>query len=176
MSSRTLLSPSHLDELFLFRVTRLLATAGAPVIRWCEGRHNITRREWRLIAALAHQGPMLSSELADRVHLERGPTSKAVTDLVHKKLATRTPRPGDRRSVEITLTQEGLDIYNDLFPEVTRLNRRLLEGLTEQELDQLDSFFERLQRNAEFIVLESPLPKADRRHGKASALPDRSGS
>ncbi len=165
MAYRTLLEPSHLDELFLFRLTRLLAVAGAPVIRWCEGRHNITRREWRLIVALVHHGSMLSSELAERVHLERGPTSKAVSELVQKGLATRTPRRNDRRSVEITLTPEGRAIHDHLFPEVTRLNRKLLEIFAEHELEQLDAYLDRLQRQAEAVFTTDPLPKADRRHG-----------
>ncbi|MEG2632758.1 MAG: MarR family transcriptional regulator, partial [Comamonas sp.] len=60
-SPSALQNPTSLDELLLFRIGRLLAIAGAPVIRLCEGQYGITRREWRLIAVLAQQGPLLSS-------------------------------------------------------------------------------------------------------------------
>jgi DNA-binding MarR family transcriptional regulator len=160
----TLLEPSSLDELFLFRLTRLLAVAGAPIIRLCEGGYNITRREWRLIAALAQSGPVLSSTLAQRVHLERGRTSKAVSDLIGKGLVTRTPRPDDRRKVDIALTDGGRSIYESLFPIVVQLNKDLLAVLSRSEIDELDYALGRIQERADKVFANAVLPKANRRH------------
>jgi len=50
----------------LYRMSRLLAVGGSMVIRLCEGRFGITRREWRLVATLAGRGELSSSQLADR--------------------------------------------------------------------------------------------------------------
>jgi DNA-binding MarR family transcriptional regulator len=167
MAARSpLLEPSSLDELLLFRLTRLLAAAGAPVIRLCEGRYGITRREWRLIAALAQQGPMMSSALADRIHLGRGPTSKTVSELVRKGLAVRAPRPGDRRRVDIALTPAARVIYDDLFPEVVRINRLLLDGLSRAEVDGFDRLLARLQQHADAYLSTAVLPKANRHLGR----------
>lgn len=165
MQSR-LLAPTSLDELFLFRLTRLLAVAGAPVIRLCEGQHNITRREWRLIAALAQQGPMLSSELADYIHLDRGRTSKAVSDLVEKRLLLRSPRPGDRRRVDLALNDAGQSVYDSLFPAVVTLNQTLLAELSVAELDGLDHLLTKLQKRAETYLSSVELPKANRQLGR----------
>lgn len=52
------------------------------VIRLCEGRLGITRREWRIIALLAQDEGLLSSQLAERAQLDRARTSKAITSLV----------------------------------------------------------------------------------------------
>src|SRR5512139_3337626 len=164
-----LLDPSSLDDLFMYRLTRLLAVAGAPVVRLCEGRFNITRREWRLIAALAQRGPLISSALADHIHLERGRTSKAVSDLVAKGLIVRTPRPGDRRKVELVLTDAAHAIYEALFPEVIALNRSLLAGLSGAETDTLDDLLTRLQQRAEAHLAGANLPKADRQRGRRRA-------
>lgn len=161
-----LLDPSSLDDLFMYRLTRLLAVAGAPVVRLCEGRFNITRREWRLIAALAQRGPMLSSALADHIHLERGRTSKAVSDLVGKGLIVRTHRPGDRRKVELALTDAARAIYDALFPEVIELNRALLAGLSSAEVEALDGLLARLQQRADANLASATLPKADRQRGR----------
>lgn len=155
-------APRGLDDLFLYRLSRLVQVAGAPVIRLCEGRHGITRREWRLIAALAEQGAQLSSELAARVHLDRARTSKAISILVDKKLATRTPRPHDRRQIEVALTPAGRAIYDALFPEVVRLNQVLLADIERADLERLDAFIDMLQGRAEAWLAEAELPKADR--------------
>jgi DNA-binding MarR family transcriptional regulator len=163
--------PSALDDLLLFRLTRLLAVAGAPVVRLCEGRYHITRREWRLIAALAQQGPMLSSALAGSIHLERGPTSKAVSDLVRKGLAVRVPRAGDRRKVDIALTPAARSIYGDLFPEVVRINRLLLAGWSHADVEDLDRLLTRLQQRADDYRATAVLPKANRQLGRQRVAP-----
>jgi len=162
--SRRMQAPASLDDLFMYRLTRLLAVAGAPVVRLCEGHYGITRREWRLIAALAREGPMLSSALADRIHLERGRTSKAISDLAAKGLVTRTPRPHDRRLVDVALTAAAQRIYDTLFPQVAQINRELLDALSPEELALLDVALTRLQQRAEDMLARAVLPKADRRN------------
>jgi hypothetical protein len=49
-----------LGELLLFRLSRLLAIGGSLVIKLCEGRFGITRREWRLLATLASRDALSS--------------------------------------------------------------------------------------------------------------------
>ena len=160
------MEPQTIDDLLLYRLSRLHAVGGAPVVRLCEGRHGITRREWRLVVVLAQQGPVLSSQLARLAQLEPARTSRAVTMLVTKGLAARTPRPGDRRQVEIALTPAGRALHERLFPEVVAVNQRLLSVLSASELDLLDDCLARLQQAAERQLAESDLPKANRRRGR----------
>ena len=86
-----------LDDLLLYRLSRLLAVGGSMVIRLCEGRFGITRREWRLIATLASRGDLSSSQLAEHAQLDRARTSKAVGSMVAKGLLSRAHPAGDRR-------------------------------------------------------------------------------
>ena len=94
-----------LDDLLLYRLSRLLAVAGSMVIRLCEGRFGITRREWRLIAVLASRGELGSSQLAEHAQLDRARTSKTIGSLVEKRLVSRVARAGDRRQVLLGLTE-----------------------------------------------------------------------
>jgi DNA-binding MarR family transcriptional regulator len=169
MPDSDLLAPRTLDDLFLYRLSRLLTVGGTPVVRLCEGRYGITRREWRLIMALADGGTMLSSALAERMHLARGPTSKAVTEMVAKGLVARRPRPSDRRLVEVGLTDAGRSIFDSLFPVAVQVNTDLLAALQKEEVDLLNSMLARLQRRAEANLANAILPKADRR--RASRAP-----
>lgn len=165
MTRSALLAPAELDDLFLFRLSRLMSAGGAPVVRLCEGRYGITRREWRLIMVLAHDGPMLSSTLADKVHLQRGPTSKAVSEMVASGIAKRRPLPSDHRRVEIALTDAGRAIFDELFPVAVEVNRSLLSVLSTAEVERLDSMLVRLQTRADETLATAVLPKADRRRG-----------
>ena len=41
-----------IDDLLLYRLSRFSSSAGAMVIRLCEGGFGITRREWRVIGLM----------------------------------------------------------------------------------------------------------------------------
>src|SRR6478736_764182 len=107
--------PRTVDDLLNYRLSRLFASSGAMVVRLCEGRYGITRREWRLIALLAAHGAMSPSELSDRAHLERTRTSRHITELVEKRLILRVRDPEDGRRAQVDLTVEGRRVYEELF-------------------------------------------------------------
>lgn len=157
--------PASLDDVLLYRLSRLLATAGSMVIRLCEGSFGITRREWRVIALLAQDEGLLSSQLAQRAQLDRARTSKAVTSLVGKKLLLRQARPGDRRQATLALTESGRALYQALYPKVLEINRELLDCLPASGVADLDGSLAALQQRAEELVANADLPKADRRRG-----------
>lgn len=166
-----LLHPQALEDLLMFRLSHLMAVAGAPVIRLCEGQYGITRREWRLIVGLAQHGPMLLSQLAQGVHLDRGRTSKSISLLVAKNLVRRNAMPHDRRQVQLALTETAHTLYRELFPVVTGLNRQLLASLSADQVVALDGILATLQAQAERLPDDLKLPKANRRRGKTSQLP-----
>ena len=139
MPAPLLTHPRTIDDLFLYRISRLLVTGGAQVIRLCEGTFGITRREWRILALLAQGDGLMSSELAGRAQLDRARTSRAVTALAAKQLVSRNPRPGDRRSVMLSLTPAGRALFDALFPQVAAINRSLLGALDDAELKRLDT-------------------------------------
>ncbi len=160
--------PKTPDDLFLYGVSRLLATAGGQVTRLCEGEFGITRREWRILAQLGQAEGILSSELAVRAQLDRARTSRAVTGLVAKKLVSRVPRPGDRRAVTLALTAAGRALYEALFPRVAAINRALVSVLSASEVTALDGMLARLQVQADAMAQAwegGDAPKADRRRG-----------
>ena len=158
--------PESLDDLLLYRISRLLATAGGLVIRYCEGEFGITRREWRVLALLAGReagcGPLGSSELAQLANLDRPRTSRAVSALVRKKLVSRVARPGDARHISLATTAEGDTLYRALFPRVAAINREALSVLTPAQMDQLDTTLTQLQANAEAMVADAAPPLANR--------------
>lgn len=156
-------------ELMLFRINRLAATSGQPLIRYCEGRYGISRREWRLIVILSLHGSCGSSELAERARLQPGTTSKAVSQLTEKGLVTRSLVPNDRRQVIIARTSRGKEIFDALYPVVQDLNERLLSALTDEERQFLELIISKLEERVGSWMSDTDLPKADRRHRQHGA-------
>jgi DNA-binding MarR family transcriptional regulator len=155
--------PEVISDLLLQRLSRLLAVASVPVIRLCEGQFGITRREWRVMASLKPGGSMLSSELAEYTQLDRARTSRAITSLVAKGLIDRQIVPSDQRKATVSLTHKGRALYESLFPVVTALNQRLLQGLDADALKALDAALTLIHTQAETLQHEPGQLKANRR-------------
>lgn len=164
-----LAQPQLLDDLLLFRAGRFVSTAGSMVVRLCEGRYGITRREWRVIALLGPlEGGLLSSDLADRIALDRPRTSRAVTSLVDKGLLLREAVASDRRQARLDLSAKGRALYEEFMPQVRAINREILEALSPEEVDRFDDMLARLHAQAQRLVAGAELPKADRWRGGRS--------
>lgn len=159
----TLTTPRSIDDFLLFRLHRILAHGGGTIRRLCEGQLGITWREWRLIASLRPGVSMLSSELAQHAQLDRARTSRGISSLVAKGLIDRQTVPNDQRKATVCLTDKGRAMYESFFPVVTELNHRLVQSLSDAELAVLDKALLAIQSEAEKMLDDNGLPKANRR-------------
>jgi DNA-binding MarR family transcriptional regulator len=148
MTLARLTAPRALDDLLNYRLVRLIAVSGAPVIRLCEGRYGISRREWRIVALLAAGGTLSPSDLAAHANLDRARTSRAITALVVKGFVHRVTLANDKRRARVGLTAEGRHLYDELFPQVVEINRQVLAVLDESLIAQIDAALDRLTEHA----------------------------
>ena len=162
--SARLSRPGGLADMLLYRLNRLRAVGGGVVLRLCEGRFGVTRREWVLLALLQGSGPISSSGLASRADLDKSATSKAVVSLVVKGLVQRSPRPGDRRYADLDLTAAGRTLFDRMMPVMKDINAHILGVLDDGEIAVLDELLDRLQGSVnEMAHGPVPWPAADRR-------------
>ena len=124
-----------------------------------------------MIALLAQEDGLLSSELAQRIQLDRARTSRAVTSLVGKKLLRRQVGQGDRRQARLALTPSGRSLHDELFPLVQQINRELLAPIGAAQLANFERALQALQQQADRMVAQAELPKANRRRGGRNRLP-----
>jgi DNA-binding MarR family transcriptional regulator len=141
--------PVRQDDLLLYRLYRVHATAGPLVVRMCDREYGITRREWRVLSCLADVEGVLSSALAERAMLDRARTSRTLTRLVEKKLVRREPRPSDRREVHVFLTDEGRRLYGEVFPRIAAIQRELLAPFSAAQRVQFHGLLDLLQAQAD---------------------------
>lgn len=157
-----------LVDMPLYQFSRLLAEAGSLVVRLCEGRFGITRREWRLLSYLAAHPGIPPSDLARLAGLDKAQSSRGVTSLMNKHLVARISDPTDRRRASLQLTERGLAVHDELLPLVRDINRELLAELSDTEVDALDRLLNCLQTRAEELVtrFDSDLPRTLRHRGR----------
>jgi DNA-binding MarR family transcriptional regulator len=145
----SLRDPANLDELLNYRLLRLYSQSGAPVLRLLEGRYGISRREWRLLALLAQHGDMSPSALAAHAHFDRPRATRGLQALAAKKLVHRRGEPNDGRRACVALSRTGLALYDELFPQIARINSRVVAALDNAAVQALDDALARLTAHAE---------------------------
>ncbi len=160
-------APNSIHQMLMFRINRYFNVAGALATRLCETQFGLTRREWGLMATVANQEGLLSSELADAAKLDRVRTSRTLGSLEAKGWIQRVPLAGDRRRVTVSLTDAGRKMYERVLPAMARFNMELVATLTPEEQAQMDAILLKLRARALEMEQDGPyaaLPRVDRGH------------
>lgn len=158
--------PSDITGLLGYRLHAIVAKIASVVIRLCEGRYGISRREWHVLGLLDTLGPQTPSQLADQSHLDRPRISRAISALAAKGLLAKSPTANDRKRVVVVLTPSGRELQRRVFADVSSINARLIEGLDELQLEQLEALLTFLGAKADAVARDAASEvRADRWRG-----------
>jgi DNA-binding MarR family transcriptional regulator len=98
--------------------------------------------EFGLVASLGRRPPMSVIRLAEAVGMDKGQISRALAELVTRKLVAKEVNPRDNRETLVCLTRAGLAAHDTIVAGAQERNRRLMEQLGKDELavllDQVD--------------------------------------
>jgi DNA-binding MarR family transcriptional regulator len=81
-----------------------------------ETRHGISNPEWRVLAHLAYSGNVSVRDIEARIAMEKSKVSRAASRLEAAGLIAKAVNSGDRRLVQLTLTEKGQAVMADLVP------------------------------------------------------------
>jgi DNA-binding MarR family transcriptional regulator len=90
--------------------------------------------EFGLVASMGRRPPMSVISLAEAVGMDKGQISRALAELVARKLVAKAVNPRDNREVLVCLTRSGLAAHDAIVAGAQERNRRLLEQLGQDEL------------------------------------------
>jgi len=114
--------------------------------------------EFGLVASMGRRRPMSVISLADAVGMDKGQISRALAELVSRKLVARAVNPRDNREVLVSLTRAGLVAHDAIVAGAQERNRRLLEQLSDGDLEVLLAQIDRLTETAvAMLVAEKEL-------------------
>ncbi|WP_143962651.1 MarR family winged helix-turn-helix transcriptional regulator [Litoribacter populi] len=91
-----------------------------------------------------HPEPVTVSTIQDRMLNKMSNASRLVEKLKQKDLVRRSECSTDRRQVDITITEDGLKMLEELEEQVNQFNRQILQ-LNEIELEQLNGLLDKLR-------------------------------
>lgn len=86
--------------------------------------------------------------IQERMIAKTSNTTRLVDKLLLKNFVTRNVCPDNRRKIEVTITQKGLDVLKQLDPKVVAHENYFANNLDPAELEQFNSLLEKF-RNSE---------------------------
>ncbi|MGM0575244.1 MAG: MarR family winged helix-turn-helix transcriptional regulator [Myxococcota bacterium] len=116
--------------------------------------HGLTMSQLGVLETLLHLGPMCQRDIGRKLLVSGGNVTTVVDNLQKRSLVRRQRGEQDRRFVTVHLTDEGRGLIEGVFPQHAREIRRLMSGLSLEELDQLGDLCRSLGRTAAEVDTE----------------------
>ncbi|MDN3686958.1 MarR family winged helix-turn-helix transcriptional regulator [Cyclobacterium jeungdonense] len=108
--------------------------------------HDLSPEQYNVLRILRgqHPEPITVSSIQDRMLNKMSNASRLVEKLKIKKMVERRECAEDRRQVDITITDKGLEILEQLEDEVKKFNKSILH-LNKSEVEQLNELLDKLR-------------------------------
>ena len=140
---------------------RVLLRMSYEMNRGLQLESGISLADYHVLNALwgAPRKRMQITPLATRIGWERSRVSHHVRRMSQRELVVTAPSPDDRRATEVTLTPEGVRIYESSSVGHMQLVRRLFVDGMDPTL--IDPMTEALESIYEALIAEGTLPRPE---------------
>jgi DNA-binding MarR family transcriptional regulator len=107
--------------------------------------YDISGEQYNVLRILRGQkgNPANMCVIQERMLAKTSNTTRLVDKLLLKDLVTREVCPENRRKIEVTITQKGLDILKELDPKVIEHEQAFSKNLNENEIITLNQLLEK---------------------------------
>ncbi|MFG1317195.1 MarR family winged helix-turn-helix transcriptional regulator [Xanthobacter autotrophicus] len=144
--------PFALADFFPYRLAVLAENVSQAVAQLYGDRFQITRAEWRVLAALGANNGMAAKDIGAYSTLDKMQVSRAVARLEEAGLITRATDDADRRAKILTLTASGRSLFQKIVPLAQAREDYLLEDLDPQERAALDKAMAKVLARAQGLI------------------------
>src|SRR5215470_15152473 len=116
------------------------------------GPMEVSSAQFIILAALSMENVRSASDLCKDISYDAGAMTRMIDRLEEKGLIRRSRDPADRRLVNLELTDKGNAALPRMRAISLRVLNRLLQGFSQEEARQLESFLTRMLENAQQSV------------------------
>lgn len=92
---------------------------------------------------------IFQKDLEKQFSVTRSTASKVIKGMEEKDLIIREGVPEDARLKRLRLTEKALEMHNAIHRDLTKMESRLTEGFSPQELETLLDYIQRMKKNLE---------------------------
>ena len=138
---------NQLDEKLSLKLFVVLTRALDSVRKSIEKEirsYGLNPTEFAVLELLYNKGEQTVQKIGEKVLIASSSITYVVDKLEKKNLILRTPNPEDRRITQVSITEEGKALMDDIFPGHAKAVQRILEGLTMEEKEEMISQLKKL--------------------------------
>jgi MarR family 2-MHQ and catechol resistance regulon transcriptional repressor len=107
-------------------------------------RYNLNPTEFAVLELLYHKGSHPLQQIGDKILLASGSITYVVDKLEQKGFLERHPCPKDRRITYALISDQGKEMFDQIFPQHIKAIKKAVEGLTEQEQEVATQLLKKL--------------------------------
>lgn len=109
---------------------------------------NVTRSQWAMIAVVGDNPGASQRTISEALEMSEASAGRLIDRLCADGLIERRDRDDDRRARAVYLTPAAEPLLLKLETIAKQMERRTFQGFSEEELDTLQGFVDRLYNNA----------------------------
>ncbi len=132
-------SPNTLDlEAFLpYRLANLAERISQALSTIYAQQYDLTIAQWRVLAWLQQTQPLTAKRICELTAMDKVRVSRAIAQLVERRLVRRQRDATDQRTLRLTLTAEGDDLLALVVPRALAWESELMADLSASEYREL---------------------------------------
>ena len=142
---------TELTRSLAYRLVVLAERVSRAIADTYEETSELSRPEWRVLAALAANGAMTAKDLGPYSTLDKMQVSRAIQGLESAGYVERRQDENDKRSNILRLTPGGESLYRQIRPRVSAREADILAALSPQERVALGDMIGRLRERVETL-------------------------
>lgn len=143
-----------LERYLPYRLSILSNKVSSLIAESYNQQFGLSITEWRIMAVLGEYSGISADEVSIKTQIEKSLISRAISKLLSRKLINRTISVEDKRRSELTLSEIGYKVYEQIVPMSLDYEKQLLSCLNQEQQEQLSSIIETLYDHAEQLKLK----------------------
>ncbi|GGC65916.1 MarR family winged helix-turn-helix transcriptional regulator [Chelatococcus reniformis] len=140
--------PLVLQDYMPYRLAVLSEAVSQGLARHYARRFGIAIPEWRVLAVLGEFKRMTGKAIGQHTRMHKTKVSRAVSALEKRGLIVGEVSPNDRREINLSLTDEGYTVYQQIIPVALGYQEKVVGGLADTDIAALnrviDAIFDRV--------------------------------
>jgi DNA-binding MarR family transcriptional regulator len=142
-----------LERYMPYRLSIVSNKVSSIVAQTYKDKFALSITEWRIMAVLGEYPRASADEISVKTQIEKSLISRAISNLLKRKLVERNTAKDDKRRSEVSLSKTGYEVYAEVVPMSLEYEQALLNCLSSEEQVQLSEMIDRLYDHAQTLKL-----------------------
>jgi len=142
-----------LERYMPYRLSIVSNKVSSIVAQTYKDKFALSITEWRIMAVLGEYPGASADEISIKTQIEKSLISRAISNLLKRKLVERSTAKDDKRRSQVSLSTTGYEVYAEIVPLSLEYEQALLNCLSSNEQAQLSEMIDRLYEHAQTLKL-----------------------